>query len=263
MMTAPNTNGVADSGYVNIPQGKQVYVKVSNAYTPYDTQQYGTAATTVKAYQDYCKQSTLITNQNNFNVFIDLHDVSSKRDLELTTQDPISAINSSASTTGSVFTAPGQSLLGAAEFVTDWNIMKTTKLCLAAGESWEHVIIHRPRKVVNGAVFAEMTPTSNFQSLKGLTHYLIAVVYGGPVDLGTATTALTGVTTGGVDSGNVDSTKLNTPHISWITNKVYASRQINDNTQNNSQVNNLTSNVNYATYHVMEKDGDNNIEIDA
>lgn len=262
-ITAPNIATVSDSGYINIPQGKQVYVNVCNAYTPYDILNVSGDTTTTKVYLDGCYQTTTYTNQNNFNVFIDVHDVGTKIDVQTASSGttPSSAITTAAAQTGGTFEAPGQSLLGASTFVNMYSILKTTRLCLGAGETWNHVVNHNPDRMLTGAMMQPWsTAVINTQGIKGLTYYQLMVVYGGPVDLATATSALTGVTTGGVDSGNAGAALLSTPHISWITTKTYTYRSITDNTQNNASTNNLTTNTNYATYHVMEKDGDNQIE---
>lgn len=266
-LTAPNVQTVCDSGFLPLKQGKQAFAILASAYTPYDLVNASSVAVTTKVYLDNCYQSTTVTNQNNFNVFIDIYDIGTKYDYILAAASgdasPVLSIGRAGANTGGSFDAPGQSIFGASEFVNLYNVLKTTRLCLGSGETWQHNTVHKPQRMWNGAKLDNITPGADSQYFKGLTTFTMAVVYGGPVDLGTATAALTAVTTGGVDSGNVNAANLNVPHISWITSKTYVSRNINDNTQNNAITNNLTTNVNYATYHVMEKDGDNNIEIDA
>lgn len=258
---APNQLGYCDSGYVNIPQGKQAIICTANAYTPYDLVNRLSVTAATRYMMDKCFQKTTYTNQNNFNVFVDIYDCLARKDCSDTSFDPTNTITQSATASGGAFTAPGQSIYQAQVFTGYFKILKKTSLCMGSGETYQHVVTHKPRRIVKGPFEVEFVETLDKQSIGNLTYYQLAVVYGGPVDLGSATTALTGVTTGGVDSGNADATKLNVPHISWITSKTYTLSVVTDFTTNNAFTNNLTTNTNFATYKTMEDDGDANVEV--
>lgn len=164
-----------------------------------------------------CKKTTTFTNQSNGNAFVDIYDLACRRDSS-GSNEPTTVWTNGLTATSNTFNSSanvangginpeyiGSTPFMSQEFCRLWKVLKVTRLCLAGGETAEHVTNLYPNKKFNML----NTQSGTTEYFKGLSHATMMVVRGQPSDE--------------ASDGTIG---LTTPQVVWTTSEAYATTSI-------------------------------------
>jgi len=250
------TNSVGQS----IPTtGIQTVVKISSSLAPYPIFNifpvalgYDVTAPCKYLIDSYSRETTF-SNQSNATCFIELYDFVAREDLAPNSgatsdnKDPVLTWTNDYTTNAPGLTVYGTNFFDSPVTCSLYKVKKITKIRLGAGETHQHVVRGKPRKLI------EMKRLQNFQStnltaddfygLENITSYTCAIFRYQPTDADDTTVT--------ASKGKID----------WVTVKRTVCRAM---TQPSAVANVWTNALTTAdTQHVMETDGDDNLVITA
>lgn len=231
-------NMVTVTGVVANTVSLQAVAVVGSYYTPYDVKAYSTQSVYQRALFKSCSSVTTFMNQTNSPVFLDLYDMSSRKDIAETQTAFNNPYFAMATDISSIFTY-GVTPYMSATCCERYKINNVTRINLAPGETCDHVTSIKPMGVFKDGEAIPATPTIDLGSFNQLTHWTLAIARGCPADPLTNTVGAASV------------------KIDYITRKLYTYTWLT-----------LTSNTTTATnvlpataVRVMELDGDSNLQV--